>query len=428
MSKFYNNRVRSSIIFNMTITVIYCVVFLTPYLSRNISIFAKLGLMSIWLLSAFASGLNSKTYKDKNVVWWAVYITVMFISTILGHSSLSINFHISRLSIYILPFVGIYVLNKYNYKELSILIKFIFVIIFINLIDNIYLGIINPDLFNEEMVLTASKEIVEKTTNAANTDMVAIVTILTPICYILYKYSSKKRTKIFSFLMIIVSLYYAVFINSRATSLIILLITFAGYILVETESKDPAKLKSHYLWWSIASIVIILVIAMPLMSFFIESLSGRNAERIGDLMALANGEDIRIQNGSLTQRFLLDMTSWRTFTNNIPNFLFGIGDDSSETDLYSLINSGVGQHSEIFDILARFGIIGGLIMYNIFKSSFLNISKRNLTPGKVNHFLVVVFCVFVFYNIVNKSMTTPMFLIVLYIFIPGAIYLLSYNK
>lgn len=428
MNSIGNNRIRTSVTINMIMTIIYCVVFLTPILARNISMFTKLGLMVVWFFSAIICGINSKIYRDNNVLWWLVYVVLMFISTIIGHSAISINFHISRLPIYIIPFIGIFVLNKYNNKEISILVRTVFLIIFVNLLNNIHLGIVNPELFYEDMALTGTREIVEKTTNAANTDMVAILTMLVPLCYIINKYSKFKNTKFFSLLMIISGIYYVVFINSRATALIVLLLTVAGFFLVETEPRNPLKCRKHYIWWSIASVVIIFVVAIPLMTLFIENLSDRNAERIDDLLAVVQGEDITILNGSLSQRFLLDMSSLNTFTSSIPNFLIGVGDDGGDIDLYSIIKSGVGQHSEILDILARFGIVGGFIMFQILKNLFKNISKRNLLHGKADHFLTVIFCAFVFYNLVNRSMTIPMFLIVLYLLTPGAIQLLSYKQ
>jgi hypothetical protein len=428
MNSIEKNGIRTTVVINMIMTIIYCVVFLTPFLARNISMFTQLGLMVIWFLSAIICGINSKIYRDKNVLWWLIYILLMFISTIIGHSAISINYHMAHLPIYIIPFIGIFILNKYNNKEISILIRIVIFIIFVNLLDNIYLGVVNPELFDEDMVLDGTREIVEKTTNAANTDMVSILTLLVPLCYIINKYSKSKNTKFFSLLMIISGIYYVVLINSRATALIVVLLTVAGFFLVETEPRNPLKCRRHYIWWSIASVVFIFVVAIPLMNFFIENLSGRNAERITDILTVTQGEDITMLNGSLSQRFLLDMASLNTFTSSIPNFLIGVGDDGGDVDLYSLIKSGVGQHSEIFDILARFGIVGGFIMFQIFKNLFENIRKRNLLHGKSDRFLTVIFCVFIFYNIVNRSLAIPMSLIVLYLFTPGVIQLLSYKK
>lgn len=51
---------------------------------------------------------------------------------------------------------------------------------------------------------------------------------------------------------------------------------------------------------------------------------------------------------------------------NVSIFLFGIG-DHNHYDFNSTTDSGIGNQSDLLDVLGRYGLIGGLILYSSIK-------------------------------------------------------------
>lgn len=79
-------------------------------------------------------------------------------------------------------------------------------------------------------------------------------------------------------------------------------------------------------------------------------------------MALAY-EDIAASGRSMSQRSDLMEISWNTFTSGLGHFFFGVGE-------HDQANEVIGHHSFILDTLARYGVIGGILLFIYFKKQY----------------------------------------------------------
>ena len=98
--------------------------------------------------------------------------------------------------------------------------------------------------------------------------------------------------------------------------------------------------------------------------------SDRLAIRFRQISFALQYGDVEAGGGSLNARERLMGISWNTFTSNIGYFIFGAGAQRG--------NTVIGHHSFFLDILATYGIIGGLLMLVYFIKQYkIIMSKLN---------------------------------------------------
>ncbi len=86
------------------------------------------------------------------------------------------------------------------------------------------------------------------------------------------------------------------------------------------------------------------------------------SERLsGRLILLVDSENVEASDSSFSGRQFLWRVSFDTWTSSIQNFLFGIGDHRSTVNP---VGTGIGQHSDLVDSLARYGVLGFVIIVN----------------------------------------------------------------
>lgn len=413
---------RSNVMPNILMTSLIVLSSFTPLLSRLITPYAKLLLILLWILTAISLKRPTYVRPARDVVfWWSAYIVLVFFTCIIGHSDISINFYISNLTRYCVPFMMLVVLQSYNLKEKKLLWLVITGIFVVNLLQNILYGVYHPDYFEGLDGLDATR--VEKRTNAGGTGFVVLCLFSVIIWWMINQFSLIKKNRLVSIVFAGLCVFYMIFLNNRTTALLVLAIEIMGFILIH-RAKDRKLYSKKKI---IVSVVIIIAIigyfAIPILETLINFLNeeSRMADRFIDLLSVAEGVDPEmLPDGSLAQRYILWMTSINTFFASIPNFLFGIGDDDSLYDMASLIKSGIGRHSEFFDLAAKYGLIGIVVFYKAWSSTFRLFSS--ICNSYYMKSLLSVFIVsFIVYSFVNQS---PSSLLVM-IFLPLTMVLLK---
>lgn len=406
------DRIRPTIFVNLLLTSALAAIAITPILSRNFSYIGNLVIFVFWIFSALSmkcakNRLNS--YK-KVYFWWLVYIFWQLFLCFIGHSNVSINFLLIRIPIYCIPIMTLLILRNYNYKELLLLVRGIFVIISINVISNIILGINDPTIFYVLNGLDAG--VADKTTNAGSTLFVAVCLFTMAICWIIFKNTQRRTNKVLSIVFIVSIGYYLLFLNTRFTASMLLLIMVLLFIVLNKYKSNHKRLNTFALL-----IVVLLFLTFALVptldaiaNFF--SSSERMSDRLNDVMELAQGGDIdNMEDGSLAQRYILSMTSLNTFTSSISNFLIGIGEDNHGYNLYDLLKCGVGGHSEFFDYLAKYGAVGGFLVIKVLSSTMKFIHSLTNSSNIKNN-LKVVMITFIIYSFLNTSFLSGIFYVI----------------
>ena len=132
-------------------------------------------------------------------------------------------------------------------------------------------------------------------------------------------------------------------------------------------------------------------------------------------------EDITSSGTSMSVRNELMGISWNTFTSSIGHFIFGAGEHMD--------NIMIGHHSFFLDTLARYGIIGGVMIYVYFKKQYQiimsNIDKK--TNWSLYMQCSVVFLFYVLRNFYGQVAYALVNLVILVLF-PLTFQVINYYK
>jgi hypothetical protein len=100
----------------------------------------------------------------------------------------------------------------------------------------------------------------------------------------------------------------------------------------------------------------------------------------------------------------------------------GVGDHRAS-------NFVVGNHNELIDTLARYGVLFSLILYGIIRGqhTFLKSIFDSTKNNRIYHQTMVVFGVYLLRNIAGNAFSTAVG-IVMFIFLPCVIRLIAYGS
>lgn len=411
-----NNHLRFAVLVNIVLFTIQAVIYLTPRLNRLLHYDVRGVLFVLWALSTLFLNIKvSALFKEKHLVWFMIYTIWILLMSLIGHSARPFMVQLATLPVMAIPFVGFIAVNSYNAKEQGLLLRILFLIISLNLLSNIYIGIINPQYFDIEHMEGTDAYF----SNAGSTSFVASLSFLTIVLLILL-FNIKKSSKKFPIIIAIALIsFYLFLLNPRATTLILLVFAAISILLIHRAPKSPKLRRSYYFRTGTLLLIITLVALLPLVSFLGNVDNERLSARFSDIGVILQGGSINsLDDGSLAGRFLLGMTSLNTFIASIPNFIWGVGDNiliGEQYEFYDLLSLGIGNHSQFLDTLAKYGIIGGVIFINI----VLGISrwlKRISVRESYYQYIDLFILVFFLQSILNNSFLADIFIIIFVVF------------
>jgi hypothetical protein len=357
----------------------------------------------------------------KIIIWILVFFIVQLLYSIVGISRELVYF-LARCHVYVIPVALVYIVNYYNSKEIKLLWSFSLLLLFVNLISNIEIG-----LTQGVFAFRVTEDTVN--TNAGNTVFVVECMLLIPTLWILVSNNKRKAIRLFSLVFIPALFYYILFLNTRATSIIVLSLIIGGFVLVETDKNNKMK-KGKLFFGMLLIVAVILILFNPIIEL-VSSFLGDNMRmmsRIEDLSTVVNQGDVgQLDEGSLYTRSMLWGASISTFFSSVPHFLFGVGESVIETDFYSLLQHGVSNHSEFFDLAARYGVMGIVMYYFIIKYSYSFINSLTVDE-KIKKFLFIIFLGVMLFGFVNNLSKSLNIFIVIYLITPLTIVLINQNK
>lgn len=399
LSSIKNRKVIISLELNYIISCIYVIFMLTPYLYRNINRIILIALLVLLFLSQLKIVFLKK--KDSQYIvntTLLIYIWIFYqcFLRIIGYSTSAFGNYMTLIFFFEGMIQMLYIYIYYDKVHKRRLVMFILFILLINIIDNIRLGILYPNS-NSYIYQEWGKSYL--LTNIGGTEFDASAMFLCCTFFSLYLSRLHKlylRNKLCLLFFTCVILYYLFVISSRATSIIVML-AFICYL--------PFKDKKGIC----ISIIVIVCLMIMFLKLDVTSLIGntRLTERLIDIQNLFSGNSIN-NSGSFGTRISLDLESFHTFISSPKNFFLGMGNYDS------LSSVKIGHHSEMLDLLAKYGLIGlffmSCIYFRIYRIICL-ITQENLTNGNI------VFIFFVLYSFLNVAFD-PMIGIIVFIASP----------
>lgn len=420
-----NNSIRLRYIFNMVPIILMSLYYYTHYIEGTYSFLIPLVLLMFWLAHSLTISNLSDILFNEGQKWWMLYAFVAFMMVILGFSSNNINFFIMRIPFYLVPAMGYFVIKHYRTSEMVVLLSAVLLIFFANIFQNISLWTMMPEIFEEQIGDLDSSMQLAILMNRTDTGFVAVCLWSIGMLIMTIDNVRYKKSRLILLIALFILLFFILFVNTRGTTTLLLGLMIIGIVLAKMEPKR-ANVKSYYVFSLFLIVFIGSFVMVPLLLLIIENTeSGRLAERMNDVLSIAsskgNTEEIS-DSGSMAARIALSQTSLNTFFRNPLTMLFGIGDHTVSVGM-DLHKSGIGNHSEFIDVLARYGLVGALIFVKILKSYYRSL-KGLASNRRVLKYVNVIFCVFLVYGFLN-NVFYPIIHIFMFIIFPIVIVLIN---
>lgn len=390
---------------NYLLTVVFSIVQLTPYLSRNLRAYYCFGIFCAWILSVFLlANRFSDFLSNKLFLLGCVLFFYQLVYSIIGLSTIKLQTVVIRLSIFLIPY-GFYVINsRYSIRFLFFLFASIITILLINLVSNLMLfSQYSADYLSAvgDFDLGGTANL----TNAGDTSFVFDISLVLICFFMIFLNIKKIKTRVISICIVATCFYYLVFLNQRATTIILLLFTAFALFLCSFGIKKGTINSKRVIIVLLLAIIFIAEIK-NLLIWIGNNIQGKWInEKINDLIRLFEGNGSVVSDyGSLAVRIEFALLSLKTFSKSIVTVLFGIGEQYVPSGTYYyLMQSGVGGHSEFVDLLAEYGLLGAVIMFysikevikhqfyklktNELKIQFVIITTYILAYGFLNNFI-----------------------------------------
>ena len=199
------------------------------------------------------------------------------------------------------------------------------------------------------------------------------LSLLSAIVFILILRESQKFKKILLSGLLIVISYLNIVIMARATNVILLIICYVLLFLFNGTDDKKQKKKTMLFFTFILSLI--LVAFLPsILNAIINSMSStsRFKPRLEGLLYFIRGQQYTSYlQGSVAVRAELIMASLKTWVSDLGIFFFGKGDHRyTHLSVASAFALGIGGHSDVADVLARYGLFGGSFFYLIYKYTY----------------------------------------------------------
>ncbi len=303
--------------------------------------------------------------------------------------------------------LGCYLVNNISYKQLKVL----FGIIYLACVAYCsYIAIMGNRIMQQGSELG-----VELTTAMYSTAFM----LFSGSCLILFLNIRKRSTRVLAAVGFIVATYANFAVLQRGANAIFSLVLYILIILFNSK-------RSRAAYGLVFAVIMILLIVFQtglytdVLDFIVRiAPSERIASRINSLnIFLQTGDYIYAGTSVRTRGILLNRT-WTTFTDSFSSIMVGIGDHRSYI-------GPIGNHNEIVDMLARYGIVFSMPLYfilfkqhNMYKE-LINGYKKN----KVYHQATSVFLIYLARNIIGNAFSTAV-AIQMFIFLPIIIILIE---
>ncbi len=344
--------------------------------------YIKLALFLLWLIFAILQNRSIKFLKNKRIYLIVAFIIFVFLTgAVSGGIVQNIGITFATLLTYSPIIIFSFYLYKKDYNALYLITLISFIVLIICSISSSY-------LFNIDKNMP-----VKLAQNSTDYGIIAIgeiyglvnaLSLISSFLFILllskklmYSYQS-----IFTILLLI--LFFIAIYTSRSS--LTVLITLFGYLLTIIcvswyTRKNRALGKIIIVISGITLILITFIFAKEYIGqaimYISKSKSSKLLSRVYSVGESMLGIVSKNSQSGFLSRFDLITTSIKTF---VSNPLFGIN-YLSGGNYYNLVNLGVGDHSQWFDMLAMYGLIGSFPIFYLLISNFKVYFKHsNICP------------------------------------------------
>ena len=389
----------------------------TPMLSARIPMIFFMVLVLVWVVDALFI-YRYKVPGRSIIILPFIILMMIFFYKVAGVSSAEWGNYAVQLFFYTSIWMCAFTIDSFSIEQRKKIAKICYFIILANVVSNIVM-FYNLHRYTAWSFVGASKiEDYVLRFNLGSTSFVSAITFFLGIALTLCVCSKNRKEKLLYGLGSAISLYYLVVCSGRATTMILVIIMLLLFFLYRNRRYN-------------SFIPIILVLILLLLYLFriqiIDLISDllpnqRMAVRIRAIGQYLSGYDSDEDYLGRIEIIGIDFSTW---LRSIRSFCFGIGDHrylaGHLNDIYSI---GISGHSDYFDFLAQYGIIGFSLLNALLICLFQYIKTIGGKENRLARYSIIILLVFLLRSIVGSIFSMDI-AAVMFIFFPSAICLVD---
>lgn len=341
----------------------------SPFVSRSLGdivLFIIIGLIILLEINLFP---RCSVKKKNTIVLITCYLLLLGIYKVIGISDASMSFHFNIFRFFLIFICMMPLYDMLSKKQIRFLITVCLLTIAVTLFQNFLLKLRYGEGYSQRLYsVKGVKEVV-------NTYYTSALLMVSGFLFCAFLHEKSKGKKFFWFLGTVVCLLFNFIVTQRGIPLVLSALMFPLLILF---NNDDRSRKTYIKVTVFIVIAVIMVIELDDILSWIGAMTGSDRlERRLNLLAVIwdEGGLESAEGSSLAVRFRLMGVSVNTFFSSANCFFAGSGLNTST-------NHVVGNHSQLLDEFARYGIFGGLLsLYNL--RSMLKITKGSTVGHSV---------------------------------------------
>lgn len=332
-------------------------------------------IMALWCVLVFFNSIayyRHTTSSKLNKVWImsVCYMSLCVLYKVAGISSAGIGYCLLH-TLFFLPIYSLLIFeNQSNSNKVKFLFHAISFIIVLNIADSIRLTIMYPlavafQSMSEELSMEGITGL-----NLGGSMFVNMTVLFLGVMMIAFLNATIKREKILFGLYIAIASWFIVICSAKASAVVLAVVAIVTQFITH---KGKNKLGLVFL---ILCLVVVLKLFLKDIIYFASDFID-NERLTTRLLVFVEDNSGAADEGNITleARAELWLVSVKTWLSSPTAFIFGIG-EHNHLDFISTAASGVGNHSDLLDVFARYGIIGGLLLYGILINYYKWLSWR----------------------------------------------------
>ena len=314
-------------------------------------------LWTIFFLFTYKYYLLANRQLKQISILGAIFVLLCIVYWLLGISDAGFSYCMAAPFVYFAPIIGLIFIDQcYNHNQLRFIFHFISLVVAVNVADSIWLvhsfGIEN--LVYQNIADFLGDEGFDGL-NLGGAMYVNMIVFYANVMFLTFLNTTDRIERFLFFLYFSICTYFIVICSLKASAILLLLAS----ILLQYIAHKGKRNFGIIILLSSLFLGILFVFRDSLINLFINII---DSERITSrLEVLATGATVT-DNTSFAGREDLWQTSLHSWLKNPITFLFGIGDHDWRLFLYTA-DSGIGNHSDFFDVFGRYGLLGGIVFY-----------------------------------------------------------------
>lgn len=377
-----NKRTFSGHFFPVVVILVLSVLTVTPlyYTAKYMMIY--------WaIFFIFALGYVKKTnVKIRHILLLAVIFVLICVSyKLLGVSSAVLGYCITNPFVYFAPVMALAIIDRCgNESQIRFLLHFISLAVAINVLDSIRLTYtLGLEYLAYQQFAGVLAEEGISGLNLGGSFFVNMVVFYANVMFFAFLKTKNRIEKILFLSYFIISAYFILMCSLKGSAVVLLILS----IVLQFISDRGGLHFNRIVVLTIVAFLVFYVFRDDIINFLISIIG---SDRIADRLIVFTSEKSIETSGTLMARERLWMVSVHSWLQNIATFFFGIGDHNWNE--FSTMASGIGNHADLFDVLGRYGLVGGVILYSSIKIYYDYLKKKfgSLFKFEIISFLILI--------------------------------------